>query len=149
MKLHNHKLSFLLREKIIQSLNRFSAVFLDLIYLHNVIPAESPCAAIRVNVPTLDLLIIVIPTSTDYKSYYCDNCPTLGHRLSSQLRPLDNNPTLTQVLPLSQNRLVAHTAKQLNNQHPKNHHLNSLIKNPNTRNRGTPLLSHYYCQIYR
>ena len=55
--------------------------------------------------------------------------PHSGHRLSSQLRPLVNNPTLTQALPPSQNRLVAHIAKQLNNQHPKSHQLNSLIRN--------------------
>ena len=107
----------------------FSADFLDLIYLHNVILPESPCAAIRVSVPTINLLIIVIPTSTNYKIYYCDNCPNLCQRLLSQLRPLNNNQTPTQVLPPSQNRLVAHAAKQLNNQHPKSHHLNSLIKN--------------------
>ena len=68
----------------------FSADFLDLIYLHNVILLESPCAAIRVSVLTLNLLIIVIPTSTDYKICYCDNCPTLGRNLLSQLRPLIN-----------------------------------------------------------
>ena len=90
----------------------FSANFFDLICLHNFILPDSPCAAIRVNVLTLNLLIIVISTSTDYKIYYCDNCPTLGHRLSSKVRPLFNNQTLTQVLPPSQNSLVAHTAKQ-------------------------------------
>ena len=90
----------------------FSADFLVLIYLDNVIPLESPCAAMRVIVPTLNLLIINIPTSTDYKTYYCDNCP---RRLSSQLRPLVNNPTLTfpknPTFSPSQNQLVAHTAK--------------------------------------
>ena len=89
----------------------FSADFLDLIYLYNVIPPESPCAAIRVSVLTLNLLKNYIPTATYYQIYYCDNYPTLGQRLSSQLRPLVNNPTLTQVLPPSQNHLVAHTAK--------------------------------------
>ena len=84
---------------IAELLTFFSADFLDLIYLHNVIPPELPCTAIRVSVPTLNLLIIVIPTSTDYKIDYCDNCPTLGQKLSSQLRPLVNNPTLSQVLP--------------------------------------------------
>ena len=63
---------------IAELLTIFSADLLDLIFLHNVIPPESPCAAIRVSVPTLNLLIIVIPTSTDYKIYYCNNCPTLG-----------------------------------------------------------------------
>ena len=43
----------------------FSAEFLDLIYLHSVIPPESPFPAIRVSVPTLSLLIIVVQTSTD------------------------------------------------------------------------------------
>ena len=76
----------------------FSADFSDLIYLHNVIPPESPFAAIRVSVPTLNLLIIVVPTSIIYIIYYCDICPTLGQRLSSQLRPLINNPKLTQML---------------------------------------------------
>ena len=32
------------------------------------------------------------------------------------------------MLPQSQNHLFAHTAKSLNNQHPKSHHLSSLIK---------------------
>ena len=44
-------------------LSVFSADFLDLIFLHNFIPPESPCAAIRVSVSTLNLLIIVIPTA--------------------------------------------------------------------------------------
>ena len=114
---------------ITELLTVFSIDFLDLIYRHNVIPPESPCAAIRVSVSTLNLLKIVNLTSTDYKICYCDNCPTLGRRLSSDLRPVINNQTLTQVLPPSQNGLVAPTAKQLNNQHPKSHHLNSLIKN--------------------
>ena len=107
----------------------FSANFFDLICLHNFILPDSPCTAIRVNEPTLNLLIIVISTSTDYKIYYCDNCPTLGHRLLSKVRPLFNNQTITQVLHPSQNSLVAHTAKQLNNQRSKSHPLNSLIKN--------------------
>ena len=77
----------------------FCAAFSDLIYLHNVIPPESPFAAITLSVPTLNLLIIVVPTSIIYKFYYCDICPNLGQRLSSQLRPLINNTTLTQVLP--------------------------------------------------
>ena len=81
----------------------FSADFLYLIYLHNVFTPESPCTAIRVILPTLNLLIIVIPTITDCKIYYCDNCPTLGQRLSSELRPLVKNPTLTQGLPPFQN----------------------------------------------
>ena len=51
----------------------FSPDFLDLIYLHSVIPPESPFAAIRVSVPTLNLLIIVVPTTTNYNIYYCDN----------------------------------------------------------------------------
>ena len=77
----------------------FSANFLDLIYLHNAIPPESPFAAVRVSVPTLNLLIIVIPTSSNYKIYFCDNCFTVGQRLSSQLRPPINNPTVTHGLP--------------------------------------------------
>ena len=114
---------------IAELLTVFSADFLDLIYLHNVITPESPCAAIRVIVPTLNLLISVIPTANDYKIYYCDNCPTLGQRLSSQLRPLVNNPTLTQVLPPFQNHLFAHTVKRLNNSPPKSHPLNSFKLN--------------------
>ena len=39
---------------IAELLTVFSADFLDLIYLHNVIPPESPCAAVRVSVPTLN-----------------------------------------------------------------------------------------------
>ena len=85
---------------------------------------------------------MVIPTSTHYKIYYCDNCPTLGQRLSSQLRPLDNNPSLTQVLPQSQNQLLAYTAKPLNSQHPKSHHLSSLLKNhKHNKLRNTPTQS--------
>ena len=119
---------------IAELLTFFSADFLDLIYLHKFIPPESHFAAIRVSVPSLNLLIIVIPTPTDYKIYYCDNCPNLGQRISSQLRPLFNNPTLTQTLPPSENHLVAHTVKRLTNQHPKSHHLNSLLKTTNKRN---------------
>ena len=52
---------------IAELLTVLSADFSDLTYLHNVIPAESPCAAIRVNVPTLNILIIDIPTITYYK----------------------------------------------------------------------------------
>ena len=85
--------------RIAELLTVFSAGFLDLVYLHNVIPPKSPFAAIRVSVPTLNLLIIVVPNSTDYKTCFCDNCPTVGHKLLSQLRPLINNPTLTQVIP--------------------------------------------------
>ena len=53
---------------VAELLTVFSASFLDLIYLHNVIPPESPLAAIRVSVLILNLLIIVNPTSTDYKN---------------------------------------------------------------------------------
>ena len=85
-------------------------------------------AAIKVSVPTLNLLLIVIPTSTDDKICYCGTCPTLGQILLSQLRPLVNNRALTQVLSPSQIHLVAHTAKGLNS-HPQSHHLNCLTKN--------------------
>ena len=53
----------------------YSADFLDLIYLHNVIPPESPFAAIRVSVrvSALNLLKIVIPTSTNYKNLTNDH----------------------------------------------------------------------------
>ena len=85
---------------IAELLTAFSADFLDFIYLHNIFLPELHCAAIQVNVTTLNILNIVIPTSTDYKNYYFDNCPTLGQRLSSQLRPLINNQTLTQILLL-------------------------------------------------
>ena len=50
---------------IAELLTVFSADFVDLIYRHNVIPPKSPCAAIRVSVHTLNLLIIVIPTPND------------------------------------------------------------------------------------
>ena len=107
----------------------FSPNFLDLIFLYNVIPPESPCAAVRVSVPTLNLLIIVIPTAGNYQVYYCDNCPELDPSLSSQLRPLINNQTLSQVLPTYQNHIVVHTAKPRNNRPPKGRRLFSLIKN--------------------
>ena len=71
--------------KVAKFLTVFCADFLDLIYLHNVIPPESPCAAIHVSVPTLNLLIIVFPTSINIKfiiaiiapfctKVYCHNC---------------------------------------------------------------------------
>ena len=134
---------------IAELLTVFSADVLDLIYLHNVIQPESPCAAIRVCVPTLNLLLIVIPTSTDYKIYYCDNCPTLGQRLSSQLRPLIDNPTLTQVLPVSESPSCPYS-EATKKSTPKKSSFNLLNKKTaNTRNRGTPVLSHYYCQNCR
>ena len=52
---------------IAELLTVFSANFLDLIFIHNVILPESPSEAIRVSVLTSNLLIIVIPTSFDYK----------------------------------------------------------------------------------
>ena len=55
---------------IAEFLSVFSADFLDFIYLRNVIPPDSPCAAISVSVPTFNLLIIVIPTATVYKIFY-------------------------------------------------------------------------------
>ena len=94
----------------------------------------SHCAAIRVNVPTLNLLIIVIPTSTDYKIYYCDNCPQFGLKIIVTIASSNQQSNTNPSAPPSQNCLVGHTAKQLNNQHPKSHHLNSFIKNQNTRN---------------
>ena len=114
---------------IAEVLTVFSADFLDLIYQHNVIPPESPFAAIRVIIPIFNLLIIVLPSFTHYKVNYCDDCPTLGQRLTSELRPLLNNRTLTQVQPPSPNHLVAHTVKRINNPPPKSHHLKPLIKN--------------------
>ena len=127
---------------ISELLKIFSADSLYLIYLHNVNPPESPCAAVRVRVPTLNFLIIAIPTPTNYKIYYCKNCPLLGPSLASQLRPLVNNQTLTQVLPPYQNHLVAHTPKQLNSSHLKCHHLSFLIKNhKHKKSRNTPTQS--------
>ena len=114
---------------IAELLTVFSANFLNLVYLQNVIAPESPCAEIRVSVPTLNLLIIVIPTSTDYKIYYCDNCATLGPRIIVRVASSSQQSNTNPSAPLSQNHLVAHTVKQLNNQHPKSHHLNSLIEN--------------------
>ena len=111
----------------------FSADFLDHIYLHNVIPPESPCATISVSVPTLNLLIFVIPTPNNYKIYYCNNCPMLSPILPSQLRPLVNNQTLTQVLSLSQNRLVAHTPKQINSPNQKQSSFKFFNKKPQTK----------------
>ena len=77
----------------------FSADILELSYLQNVIPPESPFAAIRLSITALNLLLIVVPHFTNYKIYDCDNCPITGQRITSQWRPLVNNPTLTQVLP--------------------------------------------------
>ena len=52
---------------IAELLTVFSADLLDLIYLQSDIPPESPVAAVRVSIPTLNLLIIVVPSSTIYK----------------------------------------------------------------------------------
>ena len=108
----------------------FSSDSLDLIFLHNVIPPELPFATVRVSVPTLNLLIIVVPTATNYKIYYCDCSPTPVSRLSSKLPPLTNFPTLTQVPLPYQNHLVAHTVKQPENPLLKSHRLIYLIKKP-------------------
>ena len=59
--------------KIAELLTVFTADLLDLIHLHNVIPPESPFAAIRVSIPTsftyLNLLIIVVPNSTNCRIF--------------------------------------------------------------------------------
>ena len=69
---------------IAELLTVLSADFLDLIYQHNVLPPESTFAAIRVSIPTLNLLKIVVPTFTNYKiCYCCNNCPNRGQRLTS------------------------------------------------------------------
>ena len=60
---------------IAELLTEFSADFLDLIHLHNVIPPESPIAAVRVSFPTLKLLKKFISTSTDYKIYVAITAP--------------------------------------------------------------------------
>ena len=49
---------------IAEMLTVVSVDYLDLIYLPNVSTTESPFAAIRVSIDTLNLLIIVVPTST-------------------------------------------------------------------------------------
>ena len=104
---------------IVELLTVFSAHFLDFIYLHNVIPPESPCAAIRVSVPTLNLLTIVIPTSTDYQIYYCDTCPHFGAEMIVTIASSNQQSNTNSSAPPSQNHLVAHTAKRLNNQPQK------------------------------
>ena len=115
--------------KIAELLTVFTADLLDLVHLHIVIPPESPFAAIRVSIPTsftyLNLLIIVVPNSTNYRIFYCDNC----QKLLSQLPPLVNIIKLTQLLQRCPNHLVAHTVKRLKHPPPKSHHLISLIKN--------------------
>ena len=89
-------------------------------------PSQHP---VWVSMPTLNFLIIVVTTFTNHKIYFCDNCPTLGQRLTSQLRLVIKNPTLTQVLPPFSNHLAAHTVKRLSNPRPKSHHLDSFLKN--------------------
>ena len=114
---------------IAELLKVFSSVFLDLIYQHNVLPPDSPFAAIRYIKPTLILFIIDVPVFTNCKFYYCNNFLTLGPNLTAQFRPLINNPTLSQIFPRYPKHLVAHTVKQINNPLPKSHHLNSLRNN--------------------
>ena len=41
----------------------------------------------------------------------------------------NQQPNINPSAPLSQNHLVAHTVKRVNNSPPKSHHLNPLIKN--------------------
>ena len=121
----------------------FIVEFLDLIYQHNVLPPDSTVAAIQFIIPTINLLIIVIPSFTHYKIFYGNFCPTLDQRLTSKLRTLINNPILTQELPPSQNHQVARTVTLPNNPSLKSHHLNYLIK------RRTSILSQNYCHNYR
>ena len=125
----------------------FLLIFLDLIYQHNVLLPESPFAAIRVSIPTLNVLIIAIPSFDSYKIFFCDNFPTLGQRLRSQLRPLINNLKLNKVLPESQNHQAAHIRTPLSYQPPKSHHFNSSKEKTITRKLRTPIFRHYYCQI--
>ena len=80
---------------IAELLTVFSAAFLDLIYLHNVMPPKSPFAANRVRIPNLNLLTDIVIASTNYKIYYCIICPTLGQSLTiapSNQQP-NNNPS--------------------------------------------------------
>ena len=67
---------------IAELLTIFSADFLELIYQHNVIPAESPFAAIPVCIATLNLLIIVVPSFTHCKIYYCNLLPLSGPEIN-------------------------------------------------------------------
>ena len=57
----------------------------------------------------------------------------MGQRLTSQLRPLISNPTITQLLLPFKNHQVAHTVTLPNNPTPKSLHLNSLIKKSQTQ----------------
>ena len=127
----------------------FSTDFIDLISQQRVFPPELPFAVIRGRMPTLSLVIIVIPSFTHSKILFCDNCPTLGQGLTPQLRPLINSETLTQVLPQTQNHHVALTVTLPNNPHSKSPHLNSIIKSTSTTDRRTSILSRYFCQVYR
>ena len=83
-----HTLFFFARKDytIEELLTVFSAEFLEVICQRDVHPSESPFAAIRVCVPTLNLLIIVVSSFTHYKVFYCDHCPTLGQQLTSHLQ---------------------------------------------------------------
>ena len=111
---------------IAELLTNFSADFLDLIYLHNVFLPESPCAAIRVSVPTLNIFVNCYPPPLLTIKFFIAIIPPLwAVTIASSSQQSSTNPSA----PPSQNRLVAHTAKQLNNQHPNSHHLNSLRKN--------------------
>ena len=63
-----HILSFALKDyTIAELLTVISSDSLDLIYQHNVLPPKSAFAENRVSIPTLNLLIIVVPTFTSYK----------------------------------------------------------------------------------
>ena len=95
----------------------FSADFLDLIYLHIVFPPGSTFAAIRFSVPTLNLFIIVAPTSNDYIIFFWENCPTLGQKIITIASSNQQSNTNPSAHP-SQSHLVAHTVKRQST--PKN-----------------------------
>ena len=77
----------------------------------------------------LNLLIIVVQSSNPKKVFFAITAlPCSGANLTSQLRPLIKNSTITQKLPWSQNYLVAHTLTLPNNPPNKIHHLKSLMK---------------------
>ena len=86
-----------------------SADFLDLSYQHNVLPPELPLAAVRDSIRNLNILIIVIISSNQFKVFDCDNCTTINFTIASP----DFQSKQTPALPRLQNHQVVPIATQL------------------------------------
>ena len=69
----------------------FSADLLNINNQRIILPPQLPFAAFPVSKPTLILLINAVPSFSHYKIFHCDNFPTLGPQLTSELRPPISN----------------------------------------------------------